>query len=394
MTAGKIVYLDNSATTALSDAAQEAMTAAMQCYGNPSSTHTVGMRAAEMLKNAREQVAGALGVRNPAPGELIFTASGTEASNTALFGTVYAKARRTGHTILTTDAEHPSVENCMQRLEADGFRVVRIPTRDGLLDTEQALATLKAGDVTLVSMMMVNNELGARFDVERVFAAARAQDPAIVTHCDAVQGFLKCPFTVRSLGADLITVSAHKIHGPKGVGALYISPALIKAKKIVPYLIGGGQESGMRSGTENIIGIAGFGAAAAEGYAHLSEQIAAMQALRTYAIERLSAAGFALHLPRGACAPHILSVALPDIKSETMLNLLSREGICVSAGSACSSNHKGRHLSQSLLAFGISPAEADCTLRISLCPENTREDIDALTSALTANAARLVRIHR
>jgi cysteine desulfurase len=385
------IYLDNSATTPLSEAAKQAACEAMDNYGNPSSLHSEGLRAEAILKNARKQVLGALGVRNPAPEQLIFTACGTESNNTAILGVAYAKARREANRIVTTDSEHPSVENALKKLEQDGFDIVRISTRGGVLDTEAAMAAL--GEKTLmVTMMLVNNETGARYDIETVFREAKRRNPNTVTHTDAVQGFLKCRFTPQSLCADLISISGHKIHAPKGVGALYIDPALLKARRIVPYLIGGGQEGGMRSGTENTIGIAAFGAAAADGAAHLDAHLAQMEALRSYAIDSLTSAGFALNLPQGACAPHVISLRLPDIKSETMLHFLSAQGICISAGSACSSH--GKHASPTMAAFGLSAAEADSSLRVSLSHYNTREDIDALTDALTRGTATLVRMRR
>lgn len=387
------VYLDNSATTPLCPAARTAMQEAMETFGNPSSLHGEGQAAHALLMRARGQVGRALGLREVLPGQLVFTSCGTEASNTAIFGTVYAKARRTGRKIITTDSEHPSVENCMKKLESDGFEVVRVSTRGGVLDTEQALSALD-DQVVLVSMMLVNNETGARYCVEDVFSVAKAKNPAVITHCDAVQGFLKCPFTPKSLGADLITVSAHKIHGPKGVGALYVDPKLLTAKKIVPYLIGGGQEAGLRSGTENMIGIVGFGAAAEVGAQNAARDMAHMADLRRYGIEKCRKAGFTLNLPVAQTAPHIISLNLPAIKSQTMLNFLSARGICVSSGSACSSHAAGQHISASLSAFGLTPAQADCVLRISLSPANTEADLDALTDALTEGAAKLVRIKR
>jgi len=385
------VYLDNSATTPLSDAAKEAIREAMEIYGNPSSLHAQGLAAENTVTKARRQIAAALGVRNLAPGQLIFTACGTEANNTAILGTAYAKARREATRIVTTDSEHPSVENALQKLEKDGFEIVRVSTRNGVLDQEAAMAAL--GEKTLlVTMMMVNNETGARYDIEPIFREAKRRNPNTITHCDAVQGFLKCRFTAQSLGADLISISGHKIHAPKGVGALYIDPALIKAKKIVPYLIGGGQESGLRSGTENTIGIAAFGAAAEDGFRHLDEHLAHMSELRGYAIDRMREAGFVLNLPAGECAPHIVNLQLPAIKSETMLHFLSNLGICVSSGSACSSHAK--HTSPSLAAFGLTPSQADSSLRVSLSPYNTREEIDALLEALSRGALTLVRMRR
>ena len=386
-----MIYLDNSATTPLSPAAVEAMRSAMETFGNPSSLHAVGQAAHALLARARGQVAGALGVKNPKPGELIFTASGTEANATAVWGTVHAKARRHANRIITTDCEHPSVEEMMRRMESEGLEVVRIPTKNGVLDVEAALFALQSPTL-LVSMMMVNNETGAAFDVARVFAAAKAQDADTVTHCDAVQGFLKTPFTPASLRADLITVSAHKIRGPKGVGALYVSPEITKTRRLVPLVPGGGQESGMRSGTENVIGICGFGAAAAEGAAHRAEDIVKMQTLRDALEARLAEMNLKINRPAGSRAPHIVSLTLPSIKSQTMLNFLSAKGICVSSGSACSSH--AQKVSASLAAFGLSAHEADCTLRVSLSAQNTEADVAALCEALDAGIRTLVRIRR
>ena len=385
------IYLDNSATTPLCPAAVSAMTEAMETFGNPSSLHGVGQAAHTLLNRARGRVGAALGVKAIKPNELIFTSCGTEASALAIFGTVYAKPRRIGRRVITTDCEHPSVEEAMKRLEADGLEVIRISTRGGVLDTEAAIAALSEPTV-LVSMMMVNNETGARFDVARVFAAAKAKDSRTVTHCDAVQGFLKIPFTPAGIHADLVTVSAHKIHGPKGVGALYVHPDLIKTKRIVPYLTGGGQESGLRSGTENTLGICGFGAAAEEGYATRAADCAHMVALRDRLEGKLRAAGVQMNIPLADRAPHILNLTLPDIKSQTMLNFLSAKGICVSSGSACSSH--STKISPSLAAFGLSAHEADCSLRVSFSARNTEAEVDALCEALEAGIGMLVRIRR
>ena len=385
------IYLDNSATTALCDEARDAMEIAMDTYGNPSSLHGAGQAAHTLLERARGQVAKGLGVKLTRPAELIFTASGTEASNQAIFGSVYAKSRRIGKRIITTDSEHPSVARAMERLEQEGFDVVRIPTKGGILDVDMAVKALQVPTV-LVSMMLVNNETGARYEVEPVFATAKALHPETLTHCDAVQGFMKVPFTPATLKADLVTVSGHKIHAPKGVGALYVSPAIHKAKTLIPYLWGGGQESGFRAGTENLIGICGFGAATEVGLTHRDARIAHMTDLRDTLRGKLSDMGLQINIPQGASAPHIVSVTLPRIKSQTMLSFLSAQGICVSSGSACSA--KATTPSASLLAFGLPTAEADSTLRISLCHENTEEDIQALISVLQKGLDTLVRMKR
>ena len=385
------IYFDNSATTALSDEARRKMLEAMDAYGNPSSLHTYGVDAGKLLREARESVLSALGVRSAQSGALIFTSCGTEATSLALVGTAHAKARRTAHKIVITDSEHPSVENTAKSLEKDGFTVVRVPTKGGILDMEFLREVLDK-DVFLVSLMLVNNETGARYPVEQAFRLAKQRNPEVITHCDAVQGFLKLRFTPMSLGADLITLSAHKIHGPKGVGALYIDKKLLTRRAIVPILAGGGQEDGLRSGTENVIGIAGFGAAARAGARTLDADTAHMHALREYAIEQLSPLELRLNLPEGEAAPHILNLTLPSIRSETMLHFLSSKGIYVSAGSACSSHDA--HPSSSLLAFGIPAEEAGHSLRVSFSHTNTAEEIDRFREALDAGIKTLVRVRR
>ena len=386
-----IIYLDNSATTPLCPEAVAAMQEAMAVFGNPSSLHGVGQEAHALLARARGQVAAALGVKSPKPGELIFTSCGTEASALAIYGTIYAKPRRFANRVITTDCEHPSVEEAMRKLEADGIEVVRIPTKNGVLDTEAAIAALNTPTL-LVSMMMVNNETGASFDVARVFAAAKQRDSRTVTHCDAVQGFLKVPFTPASIHADLVTVSAHKIHGPKGVGALYIHPDIIKTKRITAFVTGGGQEFGLRSGTENIIGIAGFGAAAQAGFASRGADHARMTSLRDRLEGKLRDMDVQMNIPAGNRAPHVLNLTLPSIKSQTMLNYLSAQGICVSSGSACSSHSV--KVSPSLAAFGLTPHEADCSLRVSFSGQNTEEEVDMLCEALEKGISTLVRIRK
>lgn len=386
-----MIYFDNSATTALSDAAKQAVSEAMEIYGNPSSRHSLGLDAARVLGTARERLGRALGLSRPNAENLIFTSCGSEANNTAIFGGVYSKDRRRGGRIIISDSEHPSVENAVKRLEADGFEVVRVSTRGGVIDRDALMAAVD-DKLILVSLMLVNNETGAVYNVKELFSEIRRRAPGAILHCDAVQGFLKIPFSARSLGADMISLSAHKIHGPKGVGALYISPDTVKQKKIVPYLCGGGQEGGLRSGTENVMGIAGFGAAAEDGFAHFAKNVELMTAVRDECERAAIAAGASVNVPKGARAPHVLSVTLPGIKSETMLNFLSGKGICVSAGSACSS--RSRHISSSLVGFGLTPEEADCTIRLSFSEYNGLDEARALADALCEGIDTLVRIRR
>ena len=384
-----MIYLDNSATTEISAAAKKKMIEAMEIYGNPSSTHASGIEARRIIEEAREKVAAALGAGRVNTENLIFTACGSESNNTAILGVAYAKEKRRANKIITTDSEHPSVENVMKKLEKDGFEVIRISTRGGVVNEQEFLSAVD-DKTLLVSMMLVNNETGAAYDIKKLFSMAKRKNPDIVTHCDAVQGFLKVPFTPKTVSADLVSISAHKIHGPKGVGALYISPEIIKAKKIIPYIIGGGQEGGYRSGTENIVGIAGFGAAAEEARANFAQNTAKMIALRDRCEKLALDAGARPNVPSGMRAPHVLSVTLPDIKSETMLNYLSGAGVCVSAGSACSAH--SRNMSPTLLGFGLSEREADCTIRISFSKFNTETDVETFGRELAHGIDTLVRI--
>lgn len=387
----KEIYLDNSATTPLCAEAVEAITAAMGVYGNPSSLHSLGLSAERLVSDARAAVGNALGVRMLKPGQLIFTSCGTEATDLALRGCAYAKARRGTPKIVTTDSEHAATENILRALEADGFRVVRIATRGGVLDMAQVERELDA-ETMLVSMMLVNNETGARYALEKVFALAKQRTPQVITHCDAIQGFMKMRFTPASLGADLISISAHKIHGPKGVGALYVSADILKQRKLSPVLLGGGQESGFRSGTENVLGIVGFGAAAKKAAASLDTATEKMRSLREYVLLKLSALDVRLNVPLGETAPHIINFTLPNIKSETMLHYLSGEGIFVSSGSACSSH--ARTPSRALTAFGLSAHDADCSIRVSLSVDNDESDIDVFIERLRSGLNVLVRTRR
>lgn len=384
------IYLDNSATTPLSPAAKEKIREVIEIYGNPSSLHSAGQEAEKLIEAARAEILMGLGIRpRQKDGELVFTSCGTEASSLALLGTAYAKSRRDATRILTTDSEHPSVARVMDKLAADGFEVIKIPTLGGALDL---CALEKALDkkIFLASFMLVNNETGAIYSVSEAFKKIKQKYPDAITHCDAVQAFMKVRFTPSSLFADLVTVSGHKLHAPKGVGALYIGAPLLKAKRIAPILLGGGQENGMRSGTENVIGISAFGASVSDIRSRRSEIEEYIRELRCYADEKLAELDIKINRPSGEYLPSIINITLPDIKSETMLHALSADGIFVSSGSACSSH--SNHPSESLTAFGLSAREADCSLRISLSEYNTKEDIDELSAALKKNIERLVRI--
>ena len=390
----RIIYLDNSATTALSDAAKGKTAEMLDVFGNPSSLHAAGDKAALALRDARRAVLATLGVRSRADEQdrgLVFTSCGTEATALALFGCAHAKKRREAKRIITTDSEHPSVANALSVLADEGFEIIHLSTRGGVLDMNELDAALDK-PIFMATLMLVNNETGAMYDVKSAFDKVKRAYPDAITHCDAVQGYLKTKFTPSTLGADLVTISAHKVHGPKGVGALYISPQILKERKISPYLVGGGQEHGMRSGTENVLGIAAFGAAAEDGYKKMAQSVPYMASLCAFAEERILSAdvGIKINAPIGARAPHVLSISLPNIKSQTMLNFLSAKGIYVSSGSACSSH--SNKTSSTLLAFGLDERSADCTLRISFSEYNTKEDVEELVSALCNGVSMLVKI--
>ena len=384
------IYLDNSATTPICQEAKAKMIDAMECFGNPSSLHKKGFESSKMIDEARSKILTSLFVRGGKAENLVFTAGGTEADNLALVGVAYAKTRRANR-IITTDSEHSAIENTLKMLENDGFEVIRLSTKNGVIDVEEFKSVMNKNTL-LVSIMNVNNETGAVYNIKECFKLAKQINPDVVTHTDAVQSYMKLKVSPLDLCADLISISAHKIHGPKGVGALYISPDVIKKKQIKAIIYGGGQEFGFRSGTENLVGIAGFGAAAERGFKNLSKDVTSMRELRTYALEKLSSLDVRVNLPEGECAPHIINITLPSIKSETMLHHLSASGIYVSSGSACSSNSAAKKISRSLRGFGISDFDADCSMRISFSPFNTKEDIDEFILSLEEGINKLVKI--
>lgn len=384
------IYLDNSATTPICNEAKEKMSEAMECYGNPSSLHSKGFVSSKMIEDARNKVLASLFVRNGKAENLIFTAGGTEADNLALLGVAYAKARRANR-IITTDSEHSAIENTLKVLEEDGFDVIRLSTKDGVIDIDEFKSVMNKNTL-LVSIMHVNNETGAVYNIKECFKIAKEINPDVVTHTDAVQSYMKLKVSPSELSADLISISAHKIHGPKGIGALYVSPEVIKKKQLKPIIYGGGQEFGFRSGTENLIGIAGFGAAAERGFKNIAKDISKMRELRSYAFDKFSTLDVRINSPKGECAPHIINITLPSIKSETMLHHLSAKEIYVSSGSACSSNSATKRVSRALRGFGLSDFDADCSMRISFSPFNTREDIDELIYQLQEGIEKLVKI--
>jgi len=381
-----MIYLDNSATTPLTPAVKEAMIGAMDVFGNPSSLHSAGLEAEKLVRKAREQVYRALSIRNPDSYRIVFTASGSEANNQILFGTVSAKNYRTPPRIITTSSEHPSIAEPLAVLEKRGIEVVRLSTARGEIDLDELKRAMTPNTV-LLSIMTVNNETGAVYDIKRIFSLAKRINPSVITHTDCVQGFMKLPFSPETCFCDAVSLSAHKIGGPKGVGALVLAKPLLTAKRVSPLIYGGGQESGMRSGTENTVGIVGFGAAAEESAKRLTAFCEAMPRLRE---SFLNALPDSVRVNTPVCyAPHIISLTLPRLRSETVLHFLSAKGIFVSSGSACASNKKGSNYV--LPAFGLTDAEADTTIRVSLGHATTEEELLVTAAAITEAIDTLIR---
>lgn len=383
------IYFDNSATTRVSPrAAAKAYEAMTEEWGNPSSVHRKGSDAEKRLSESRARLKGALGVKHPRSHTLFFTGSGTEADNLAITGTLFSKSFRFRPRIVTTDSEHPAVLAPIREAEKKGFEVVTLSTVGGVLDPDEVERALTP-ETVLVSLMRVNNETGAVYDVARAFSLAKERCPEVVTHCDAVQAFMKLPCDAGKLGADLIAVSGHKIGAPKGIGALLCENSLLTKKRLLPIVLGGGQEEGYRSGTENLPGIAAFGEAVAERGESMVADLTRVTALRERLLSLLPD-GVTLNAPRGDFLPHILSLQVKGIKSEVLVRFLSAEGIYLSAGSACSS--RKLKTSPTLLAFGLTPAEADSTVRVSLCSDNTEEECEIFAHTLETAIRRLAKI--
>ena len=366
-----MIYLDNSATTQPCEACVRAMTELLtDCWGNPSSVHAHGIAAHHRLRQAREQVASALGAE---PDRVFFTSGGTEADNWAIFSAAERLGKR-GHHIVTTAVEHHAVLNCCQQLEQEGWEVTTIlPDQNGDISAESVLATVRP-DTALVSVMMVNNELGSIYPIADIAKGLKAVNEKTLLHTDAVQGFLKVPFSAKTLGADFITLSGHKIGAPKGIGALYIGPRVRNPRPLLP---GGGQEMGLRSGTEATAQIAGFAKAVELRWDHLEDKLHHMAEVKAYAVEKLSAIPD-LQIIGDGKAPHVLSVSMAGWPSQNVVNDLGSQGICVSAGSAC---HHGKS-SQVVSALGLPKRVAAGVIRLSFGPETTFAEIDACAEAL------------
>ena len=362
-------YLDNSATTPVSQGVKEiVIKTMMEDYGNPSSMHMKGVEAERYLRQAKEILAKILKVNEK---EIIFTSGGTESNNLALIGIANAN-HRAGKHIITTSVEHASVLNTVKYLEEQGFEVTWLPVDEhGHIRLEDLEAALRE-DTILVSMMYVNNEIGALEPVEEAAKLIHQKNPKTIFHVDAIQAFGKYRIYPKRQGIDALSVSGHKIHGLKGTGFLYVSEKV----KIKPIIFGGGQQKGMRSGTDNVPGIAGIAEAAKEAYENFDEKTERMYELKDYLIEKLSAIdGVKINSKKGrAGAPHIVNVSFVGVRSEVMLHELESHQVYVSAGSACSSNHP--HISETLAGIGLSAEEIDSAIRFSFSDLTTKEELD------------------
>ena len=371
-----MIYLDHAATTPVPRPVADAMYQVLtEQFGNPSSQYPLGREAKALVEEGRAVVAGALGCR---PENLHFTSCGTESDNWAISAAVW-QGRHTGRHIITTAVEHSAVLEPCKLLAQQGYEVTYLkPGRDGNVTAEQVADALRE-DTALVSVMLVNNETGCVFPAADIAALLREKGSPALLHCDAVQGFLKVPCDPEGWGVDLMSLSGHKVGGPKGVGALYIGPRVRNPRPLLP---GGGQERGARSGTEATAQIAGFAKAVDLRTEGLEDKLRHMAEIKAYAKEQLSAIPDLVFVGRSD-APHILSDSLVGWPSQNIVNDLGQQGICVSAGSAC---HQGK-ASHVVSALGLDKRTAAGVIRISFSPENTETDVDALYEALKAHQA-------
>lgn len=362
-------YFDNSATTKVTDSVKDIVIKTMvEDYGNPSSMHMVGVEAEKYIKTAKENIAKILKVDEK---EIYFTSGGTEGNNLATVGVAEAN-NRSGNKIITTEIEHSSVASPMKYLEKEGYNVVYLPVDNfGVVDME-ALKEEMSEDTILVSIMYVNNEVGAIQPIGEIGKFIKTINPKVVFHVDAIQAFGKMEIKPKKENIDILTVSGHKIHGPKGSGFIYIK----KNTKINPIISGGGQQDGIRSGTENVPGIAGIGQASIDCYDNLEQNVARMTELKDYLIDRLSEIeNVTVNSRKGSeGAPHIVSASFGGVRSEVLLHALEDRGIYVSAGSACSSNRPS--ISRTLKAMNIDKDLLGSTIRFSFSEFNTKEEID------------------
>lgn len=364
-------YLDNAATTrAFSEVCELVGKIMREDFGNPSSLHMKGVESERYLKQAADRIAKTL---KCSAGNIVFTSGGTESNNMAIIGTAMAN-KRAGRHIITTCFEHPSVHEPLIYLENQGYEVTYLPVDEAGHVSPEVLREALREDTILVSTMLVNNEVGSILDVEALSRVVKDYRSSILFHVDAIQAYGKMEIYPKRLGIDLMSVSGHKIHGPKGVGFLYVGDKV----KIHPYLHGGGQQRGMRSGTENVPGIAGLGLASEMMYRQLEENRRHLYELKEYFISRIGEVEGAVV---NACdwqklsetAPHVVSVSFAGVRSEVLLHALEEKGIYVSSGSACSSNHPG--ISGTLTAIGVDRSLLDCTLRFSFSVETKQEEL-------------------
>ena len=381
------VYFDNSATTRCYDSVKDIVVKAMtEDFGNPSAMHLKGVEAEKYIKSSAESLARLLKVQEK---EILFTSGGTESDNLALIGATLAN-KRSGNHIITTSVEHPAVSQPALFLQEQGFEVTYLPVDSRGVVKMDALKAVLREDTILVSVMYVNNEVGAVMPVEEIAALVHEKSPKALFHVDAIQAFGKYRIYPKKMGIDLLSVSGHKIHGPKGVGFLFIDGRV----KIHPLLYGGGQQKDLRSGTENVPGIAGMGAAAQEMYTDHQEKGGYITGLKDYMIDRMGQLeGVTVNsLKGGQGAPQIVSAGFAGVRSEVLLHALEEKGIYVSSGSACSSNHPA--ISGTLKAIGVKKELLDSTLRFSFGLFNTKEEIDYCMEALEGLLPVLRKYHR
>nr|WP_297762894.1 cysteine desulfurase family protein [uncultured Butyrivibrio sp.] len=381
-------YLDNSATTRVYDEVAQVVYKTMtEEYGNASSVHHMGTISGERVAAARETIASTLKVD---PAEILFTSGGTESDNLAIIGTARANKWRGKH-IITTSIEHPAIQETTAFLEKEGFETTYLPVgSDGVVNLEDLKAAIRP-DTILVSIMFVNNEIGAIEPIEEAGKLIKSINSEIVFHVDAVQAYGKVLIRPRSMNIDLLSVSGHKIHGPKGIGFLYIR----KGTKIVNICYGGGQQKGMRSGTENVPGIIGLSLAAKMCYEDFDAKIKKLYDLKKYLIDSLNErlTDIKINGPEwDKGAPHIVSVSIKGLAAETVLNMLSSKEIYVSAGSACTSNNP--HVSDTLKAIGLDKSLLESTIRISMSFMTTREEIDYLLDTLCSQVETMRKFYR
>lgn len=370
-----MIYLDNSSTTSMCQGARDGIMRGIECWGNPSSLHALGMDASMELRAARKAVADALSCSES---EIYFTPGGTASDNTAIFGSV----RRSGK-VITTALEHPAVANACERLRERGFNVVTLKTdKNGRFSFDELENELDGSEV-LLSIMLVNNEIGTINDIAMVRRLMNMKKSNALLHTDAIQGFGKLKFSAKSLGADLISISSHKLHGPKGAGALYVR----RGVRLAPYLVGGGQENNLVSGTEPMPAILGFAGAVRE-LGNVSENLARAARLREHFLAQFSEEDKIFVNSPDDALPYIINISVPGVPSQTMINALSEKEIYVSAGSACKKGHE----SSVLRAIGLDSDLINSAIRVSLSRFTTAEELETAAAEIKNTAKRIRKV--